>query len=139
MSTLDTLTVRFEADAKALFDSLDTVSDRLNALRAGSTNVLPAMGDIQMQLTVTADEAISRALSNAGSMLSAAVLSHEEQFASALSASQQAMAAALQSAAQQLASSIQITVPVAINGQQVATATEKLKDKLALQSGSLKL
>lgn len=139
MSTLDTLTVRFEADAKALFDSLDTVSDRLNALRAGSTNVLPAMGDIQMQLTVTADEAISRALANAGSMLSAAVLSHEEQFASALSASQQAMAAALQSAAQQLASSIQITVPVAINGQQVATATEKLKDKLALQSGSLKL
>ena len=81
----------------------------------------------------------SRALANAGSMLSAAVLSHEEQFASALSASQQAMAAALQSAAQQLASSIQITVPVAINGQQVATATEKLKDKLALQSGSLKL
>lgn len=139
MSTLDTLTVCFEADAAALFSSMDTLETRLAALRAGSVQTLPAMGDVLMQLTVAADDAISRALQNAGNTLSAAVLSHEAQFSSSLQSSQQAMASALRSAAQQLSPTIHVTVPVTISGQRVSSASEKFNTQRALQTGALKL
>jgi len=135
MPTIDTLAVRFEADAQALFQSLDTLEMRLSALREGRVHTLPAMSDISMQLTVTADEAISRALQGAGETLKNAVLSHEAQFSAALQSAQQAMAAALQSAVSRLTDSIQITVPVTINSQRVATATAKTLDQRALTSG----
>ena len=113
MPTIDTLAVRFEADAQELFSQLDTLESRLNALREGRTQTLPAMNDVHMQLTVTADEAISRAVQGA----------------------QQAMAAALQSAVDKLSASIEITVPVTISGQRVASAATSTMTQRALSRG----
>ena len=138
MPTIDTLSVRFEADAQELFRSLDTLEERLSVLREGRTHTLPGMSDISMQLTVTADEAISSALSGAGETLKSAVLSHEMQFAAALQSAENAMAAALLSAADRLANSIHITVPITLNGQRVATATSKNLDQRALTSGVMR-
>ena len=135
MPTIDTLAVRFEADAQELFRNLDTLETRLNTLRAGSVHTLPAMSDISMQLTVTADDAISRALQGAGDTLKSAVLSHEAQFSSAVQAAGSAMAGALQAAVDRLAASIHITVPVTLNGQRITTATVKNMNQRALTSG----
>lgn len=139
LNTIDTLAVRFEADAEALFRSLDTLEARLDALRAGSTQTLPAMQDIGLQLNITADEAISRALQGAGDTLKAAVLSHEAQFSSALQTAGQAMASALQGAVDRLSSSISITVPVTISGQRVATATAATLNQRAKTRGYVAL
>ena len=76
-----------------------------------------------MRLTVTADQAISRALAGAGDTLANAVLSHETQFAAALSEAQQALSHALNAAIERLASSIQITVPVHVDSKKLTTAT----------------
>lgn len=123
MNILDTLAVRFEADASALFRSLDTLDARLSALRRQSAAPvsLPAM--LEMRLTVAADDAISRSLSGAGQTLSEAVRAHDAAFSGALADAQHAMAAALQSAVDKLAASITVTVPVNIDGQRLVSAT----------------
>ena len=133
MQTLDTMTVRFEADARALLGDLDTLESQLDRLQEGKTVSFPSLSDLQLRLTVAADEAVSRALSGAGQTLAQAVDSHEVKLAQALNQSQKALAAALQSAADKMASSIRITVPVSVDGQKVANA---VINKLRLQSVS---
>lgn len=125
MPTLDTLTVRFEADARALLHDLTALETRLDHLQQGRAVAFPQASELEMRLTVAADQAIFHALQGAGDTLSAAVLSHEAQFSTALSQAQNALASALQNAVDKLISSIQITVPVSIDGQRLATATVK--------------
>ncbi|MBQ7455202.1 MAG: hypothetical protein IJS53_02055 [Clostridia bacterium] len=122
MSTLDTLTVRFEADAADLLGSLDDVDRRLKALRDQRTIPLTLAGQIETRLTVAADEAISRALSGAGERLSQAVEGHEAAFGQALAAAEQAMGAALQSAVRSLQNSVNITIPLYVDGARLTTA-----------------
>lgn len=125
MPTLDTLTVRLEADARSLLSDLTTLETRLDRLQQGKSAAFPRASELELRLTVAADQAISHALQGAGDTLSQAVLRHETQFAAALNQAQSAMTAALQNAVDRLASSIQITVPVSIDGQKLATATVK--------------
>lgn len=123
MPTLDTLTVRFEADARNLLHDLSALETRLDRLQQGKSVAFPTASELEMRLTVTADQAISRALAGAGDTLAGAVLSHETQFAAALSEAQEALSRALNAAVERLASSIQITVPVHVDSQKLATAT----------------
>jgi hypothetical protein len=123
--TLDTLTVRFEADARNLLQDLTALETRLDHLQQGKIVSFPGASELEMKLTVTADQAISRALSTAGDTLSAAVLSHEAQFSAALSHAQSALSDALSQAVNKIASSIHITVPVYVDGQKVASAAVK--------------
>ena len=136
MPTLDTLTVRLEADARQLMHDLTALETRLDRLQQGRAFSFPPASELEMRLTVAADQSIARALQNAGDMLSQAVLSHEAQFSAALSQAQNAMAAALQSAVDRLASSIRITVPVSIDGQRLATATVKNIRQQSIARGS---
>ena len=136
MPTLDTLTVRLEADARQLMHDLTALETRLDRLQQGRAFSFPQASELEMRLTVAADQSIARALQNAGDMLSQAVLSHEAQFSAALSQAQNAMAAALQSAVDRLASSIRITVPVSIDGQRLATATVKNIRQQSIARGS---
>lgn len=123
MPTLDTLTVRFEADARNLLHDLSALETRLDHLQQGRSVAFPSTAELELKLTVTADQAISRALAGAGDALAGAVLSHEVQFSAALSEAQEALSHALNAAVEKLASSIQITVPVHIDSKKLATAT----------------
>lgn len=136
MPTLDTLTVRFEADARALLSDLNALETRLDQLQQGRNIAFPHASELEMRLTVSADQAISRALAGAGDQLSQAVSNHEKQFSTALSQAQNALAAALQKAVDKLASSIQITVPVTIDGQKLATATLRNIRQQSIARGS---
>ena len=159
MTTLDTLSVRFEADTAALFSSLDALETRLAALHNANEMPLTLSQEIETRLTVTADEAISRALNGAGERLSQAVEhhdaayasaltaagerlvqaidGHEVAFGSALAAAEQAMAAALQNAVNRLQSAINITVPVSVDGYRLGTATLKGLKQQSLAAGKL--
>lgn len=95
MTTLDTLCVRLEAEAGSLFQDLDTLEHRLTALRGQSGQRVSLPAELEMRLSVTADEAIAGALRGAGDTLSAAVQGHDVQLGGALAEAQQAMAAAL--------------------------------------------
>lgn len=123
MPTLDTLTVRFEADARNLLHDLSALETRLDRLQQGKSVAFPSASELELRLTVTADQAISRALAGAGDQLKNAVISHETQFAAALSEAQEALAHALSAAVDRLASSIQITVPVHVDSKKLTTAT----------------
>lgn len=136
MPTIETLTVRLEADAQSLLQDLSALETRLDQLQQGKIIAFPRASDLELRLTVAADQAISHALQSAGDTLSQAVLSHEAQFSAALSQAQSAMASALQSAADKLASAIQITVPVSIDGQRLATATIKNIRRQSIARGS---
>ena len=116
MTTLDTLCVRLEAEAGSLFQDLDTLEHRLTALRGQSGQRVSLPAELEMRLSVTADEAIAGALRGAGDTLSAAVQGHDVQLVGALAEAQQAMAAALQSA------SLNVNVPVYIDSTRVANA-----------------
>lgn len=135
MATLDTLTVRFEADAEALFRGIDTLETRLASLKTEHT--LPGGGllDIQTRLTVTADEAIARALSGAGQTLSDAVRREDAALARSLDSAQGALCDALRGAVSQLASSINITVPVSIDGYQLGQAAVRGIRRVSLSQG----
>lgn len=122
MTTLDTLCVRLEAEAGSLFQDLDTLEHRLTALRGQSGQRVSLPAELEMRLSVTADEAIAGALRGAGDMLSAAVQGHDVQLGGALAEAQQAMAAALQSAVNKLSASLNVTVPVYIDSTRVANA-----------------
>lgn len=137
MPTLDTLTVCFEADAKSLMQDLDALEMRLDQLQLGRSVAFPSTSDLEMRLTVAADQSISQALSTAGDTLSQAVLSHETQFAAALAQAENALADALSRAVDKLASSIRITVPVSIDGKKVADATIKNIRQQSLSRGSM--
>lgn len=125
MPNLDTLTVRFEADARALMRDLDSLDQRLDRLQEGKTVAFPSFSSLEMRLTVAADEAISRALQGAGDRLSQAVTLHETAFSAALSDAQRQLAAALDHAVSRLSSSIQVTVPVSIDGARLSTHVAK--------------
>ena len=122
MSTLDTLCVRLEAEAGSLFQDLDTLEHRLTALRGQSGQRVSLPAELEMRLSVTADEAIAGALRGAGDTLAAAVQGHDVQRGGALAEAQQAMAAALQSAVNRLSASLNVTVPVYIDSTRVANA-----------------
>ena len=122
MTTLDTLCVRLEAEAGSLFQDLDTLEHRLTALRGQSGQRVSLPAELEMRLSVTADEAIAGALRGAGDTLSAAVQEHDVQLGGALAEAQQAMAAALQSAVNKLSASLNVTVPVYIDSTRVANA-----------------
>lgn len=122
MTTLDTLCVRLEAEAGSLFQDLDTLEHRLTALRGQSGQRVSLPAELEMRLSVTADEAIAGALRGAGDTLAAAVLGHDVQLGGALAEAQQAMAAALQSAVNRLSASLNVTVPVYIDSTRVANA-----------------
>ena len=122
MTTLDTLCVRLEAEAGSLFQDLDTLVHRLTALRGQSGQRVSLPAELEMRLSVTADEAIAGALRGAGDTLAAAVLGHDVQLGGALAEAQQAMAAALQSAVNKLSASLNVTVPVYIDSTRVANA-----------------
>lgn len=122
MTTLDTLCVRLEAEAGSLFQDLDTLEHRLTALRGQSGQRVSLPAELEMRLSVTADEAIAGALSGAGDTLSAAVQGHDVQLGGALAEAQQAMAAALQSAVNKLSASLNVNVPVYIDSTRVANA-----------------
>ena len=139
MSTLDTMTVRFEADARSLLSDLNALENRLDRLREGEAVSFPSLSDLQLRLTVAADEAISRALSGAGHTLSQAVLSHEAQFSRSLTQSQKALSGALQKAADKMASSIRVTVPVYVDGQKVAQAVIGRLRRQSVSEGSYSL
>ena len=79
MSPLDTLCVRLEAEAGSLFQDLDTLEHRLTALRGQSGQRVSLPAELEMRLSVTADEAIAGALRGAGDALSAAVQGHDVQ------------------------------------------------------------
>lgn len=136
MPTLDTLTVRFEADARHLLSDLTAMETRLDALQQGKNVTFPGASDLAVHLTVTADQAISRALATAGDTLANAVHAHESQFAASLSQAQAALADALTAAVNKLASSISVTVPVYVDGQKVATAAVKNIRQQSLTRGS---
>lgn len=138
MTTLDTLCVRFEAEAGDLFNSLDSIESRVAALREGGDAAVTLPADIEMRLCVAADEAISAALRGAGDTLSDAVAGHDVQFGAALAAAQQAMAAALQSAVNRLSASFNVTVPVYVDSTRVANAAlGKIKQRLLSSGRSL--
>ena len=122
MTTLDTLCVRLEAEAGSLFQDLDSLEDRLTALRGQSGQRVALPAELEMRLNVTADEAIAGALRGAGDTLAAAVQGHDVQLGGALAAAEQAMAAALQSAVNRLSASFNVTVPVYIDSTRVANA-----------------
>lgn len=122
MTTLDTLCVRLEAEAGSLFQDLDTLEHRLTALRGQSGQRVSLPAELEMRLSVTADEAIVGALRGAGDTLAAAVQGHDVQLGGALAEAQQAMAAALQSAVNRLSASLNVTVPVYIDSTRVANA-----------------
>lgn len=122
MITLDTLCVRLEAEAGSLFQDLDTLEHRLTALRGQSGQRVSLPAELEMRLSVTADEAIAGALRGAGDTLAAAVQGHDVQLGGALAEAQQAMAAALQSAVNKLSASLNVTVPVYIDSTRVANA-----------------
>ena len=84
MTTLDTLCVRLEAEAGSLFQDLDTLEHRLTALRGQSGQRVSLPAELEMRLSVTADEAIAGALRGAGDTLSAAVQGHDVQLGGAL-------------------------------------------------------
>ena len=84
MTTLDTLSLRFEAETDALFSDLDSLDARLQALADPHEMPLSLTQELETRLTVTADEAISQALSGAGERLSQAVEGHEAAFDRAL-------------------------------------------------------
>ena len=136
MPTLDTLTVRFEADARHLLSDLTAMETRLDALQQGKNVTFPGASDLAVQLTVTADQAISRALATAGDTLATAVHAHESLFAASLSQAQAALADTLTAAVNKLASSISVTVPVYVDGQKVATAAVKNIRQQSLTRGS---
>lgn len=136
MPTLDTLTVRFEADARNLLHDLSALESRLDRLQTGRTVAFPTASELEMRLTVTADQSISRALAGAGDVLANAVLSHETQFSAALSQAQSALADALSAAVDKIASSIHITAPVYIDGQKLADATVKNIRQQSVTRGS---
>ncbi len=135
MTTLDTLTVSFEADAEGLFSSLDALDARLTALRAQGAQQINLNHEIETLLTVTADDAISRALSGAGDRLSSAIEAHEIAFGAALAGAERAMADALQAAVNRLSSAINITVPVSVDGYRLGTAALRGLQRQALGSG----
>ena len=122
MTTLDTLCVRLEAEAGSLFQDLDTLEHRLTALRGQSGQRVSLPAELEMRLSVTADEAIAGTLRGAGDTLAAAVQGHDVQLGGALAEAQQAMAAALQSAVNKLSASLNVTVPVYIDSTRVANA-----------------
>lgn len=122
MTTLDTLCVRLEAEAGSLFQDLDTLEHRLTALRGQSGQRVSLPAELEMRLSVTADEAIAGALRGAGDTLAAAVQGHDVQLGGVLAEAQQAMAAALQSAVNKLSASLNVTVPVYIDSTRVANA-----------------
>lgn len=136
MPTLDTLTVRFEADARNLLHDLSALEARLDRLQTGKAVAFPSAAELEMRLTVTADQAISHALAGAGNTLSAAVLSHEEQFSAALAQSQSALADALSRAVDKLAASLHITVPVYVDGRKVADAALKSIRRQSVSRGA---
>lgn len=111
MTTLDTLCVRLEAEAGSLFQDLDTLEHRLTALRGQSGQRVSLPAELEMRLSVTADEAIAGALRGAGDTLSAAVQGHDVQ-----------LGGALQSAVNKLSASLNVTVPVYIDSTRVANA-----------------
>lgn len=137
MSTLETLTVCLEADARRLMNDLTALETRLDHLQQGRSVAFPHASDLEMRLTVAADQSIARALQSAGDTLSQAVLSHETQFSAALAQAQNALVSALQNAVDRLASSIHITVPVSIDGQRLAAATIKNIRQQSIARGSL--
>lgn len=122
MTTLDTLCIRLEAEAGSLFQDLDTLEHRLTALRGQSGQRVSLPAELEMRLSVTADEAIAGALRGAGDTLAAAVQGHDVQLGGALAEAQQAMAVALQSAVNKLSASLNVTVPVYIDSTRVASA-----------------
>ena len=136
MPTLETLTVCLEADARKLMNDLTALETRLDHLQQGKSVAFPHASDLEMRLTVAADQSISRALHSAGDALSQAVLSHETQFSAALAQSQNALVSALQSAVDKLAASIHITVPVSVDGQRLATAAVKNIRQQSITRGS---
>ncbi|MBR6787338.1 MAG: hypothetical protein IKM26_05415 [Clostridia bacterium] len=136
MPTLDTLTVRFEADARNLLNDLSALETRLDRLQMGRAVAFPSASELEMRLTVTADQAISHALSGAGDVLAHAVQAHEVQFSAALSQAQAALADTLSAAVDKLASSIRITAPVYIDGQKLADATVKNIRQQSITRGS---
>lgn len=137
MPTLETLTVCLEADARKLMNDLSALETRLDHLQQGKNIAFPHASDLEMRLTVAADQSISRALQNAGDTLSQAVLSHEAQFSAALAQAQSALTAALQGAVDKLASSIHITVPVSVDGQRLATAAVKNIRQQSITRGTI--
>ena len=136
MSTLDTMTVRFEADARALLGDLNALETRLNQLQEGKSVSFPSLSDLQLRLTIAADEAVTRALSGAGYTLSQAIQSHETHLSQALAQSQKSLAGALQKAADKMASSIRITAPVYVDGQKVANAVISRLHRQSVSGGS---
>lgn len=137
MPTLETLTVCLEADARKLMNDLSALETRLDHLQQGKSVAFPHASDLEMRLTVAADQSISCALQSAGDTLSQAVLSHEAQFSAALAQAQSALTAALQGAVDKLASSIHITVPVSVDGQRLATAAVKNIRQQSITRGTI--
>jgi len=132
VSTLETLTVRFEADADAFFQSADALEKRLAAIKSASPVRLPL--DLETRLTVAADGAISAALSGAGDTLAQAVRDHEVSFQSALSDDRRQLAAALESAVSRSVSNISVTIPVTVSGSTVTTAAVRsLRERMLSQ------
>lgn len=137
MNDLDTLSVRFEADANALFHTLDDLDTRLNALKRGGNIAVSLSHEIETLLTVTADGAIARSLENAGDTLAKAVRDHDLAFESALAQAENAMAGALQAAVNKLAASINVTIPVSVDGYRLGTAAVKGLKRQSLAKGKM--
>ncbi len=136
MTTLDTLCVRLEAEAGDVFGKLDTLETRLHALRGQGAQTISLPADLEMRLTVAADDAVSAALAGAGETLAAAVAGHDAQLGAALASAQQALADALTAAVNRLSASLNVTVPVYIDSTRVANAVVgNVKQKLMMKGG----
>lgn len=134
MSNIETLTVRFEADAAPFFKSAEEIEQRLRSLRQGGA---PVPLEMETRLTVAADSAIRRALEGAGETLAEAVRAHDISLGNALAGAERELADALRSAVRQAVSAITITVPVTVSGTAVSSAGARdTKVKTLLQGGS---
>lgn len=139
MTTLDTLSLRFEAETAPLFSDLDSLETRLQALANPHEMPLSLTQELDTRLTVTADEAIQSALSGAGERLAQAVESHEAAFDRALAAAEHSMATALEAAVSRIQSAIHITVPVNLDGYRVGQAVLNGLRRQSLAQGNTAL
>lgn len=136
MATLDTLTIRFEADAENLFAGLTALETRLNSLKGDGEIFSNGELNLSARLSAVSDEAITGALSRAGETLAQAVRAQDIRAADAVSGARAQLSAALEAAVDKIASSIHITVPVSVDGYRLGLAAVRGIRRVAAAQGT---
>lgn len=136
MATLDTLTIRFEADAEHLFRGIDALETRLNAIKGEGELFTGGELNLHARLTAVNDEAIRDALSQAGNTLAQAVQAQDARAADAMTRAEDSLCAALRSAADTIISSIHITVPLTVDGYKLGQAAISGIRRVAASQGT---